>query len=185
MVKKIALTNRLEPAYLAHKPPSFMHCFAVLHQIFMWWFLFLTYIAGIFRFFMNIFTMDVQHWFWSSHELTRVAWKHVWLSSLTAYLVLKANLFIVSAKSRAESSRSQLSQIKLSYIGNTRVLPNFWHERRRCSRSPFRWLTGNDVSGPLISPFFSFFSPSSTFLIEGVLGSKNLFSESGSKWAIT
>ena len=35
--------------------------------------------------------------------------------------------------------------------------------------------------------FFSrfFFSPSSPFLIEGVLGSKNLFSESGSKWPIT
>ena len=35
-------------------------------------------------------------------------------------------------------------------------------------------------------PFFSRFSPpSSPFLIEGVLGSKNLFSESGSKWPIT
>ena len=34
--------------------------------------------------------------------------------------------------------------------------------------------------------FFSFFfSPSSTFLIEGVLGSKNLFSESCLKWPIT
>ena len=54
----------------------------------------------------------------------------------------------------------------------------FWHERRR-SRSLFRLSTGNDVSGPLFSPLFSltFFSPSSTFLIEGVLGSKNLFSE--------
>ena len=49
--------------------------------------------------------------------------------------------------------------------------------------------TGNDVSGHykrhyflffLFSFFFFFFfsSPSSTFLIEGVLGSKNLFSES-------
>ena len=34
--------------------------------------------------------------------------------------------------------------------------------------------------------FFTFsFSPSRPFLIEGVLGSKNLFSESGSKWPIT
>ena len=33
--------------------------------------------------------------------------------------------------------------------------------------------------------FFLFISPSSMFLIEGVLGSKNLFSESGSKWPIT
>ena len=37
-----------------------------------------------------------------------------------------------------------------------------WHERRRCSRSAFRRLTGNDVSGPLFSSlffhfFFSFF----------------------------
>ena len=37
------------------------------------------------------------------------------------------------------------------------------------------------TSWPLKTPFFSFSffsSPSSTFLIEGVLGSKNLFSES-------
>ena len=33
--------------------------------------------------------------------------------------------------------------------------------------------------------FFLFFPPSSTFLIEGVLGSKDLFSESRSKWPIT
>ena len=33
-------------------------------------------------------------------------------------------------------------------------------------------------------PFF-FSPPLSPFLIEGVLGSKNLFSESGSKWPIT
>ena len=53
---------------------------------------------------------------------------------------------------------------------------------RRSSRSAFGRSTGNDVSGHykrhyfLFSFFFS--SPSSTFLIEGVLGSKNLFSES-------
>ena len=33
--------------------------------------------------------------------------------------------------------------------------------------------------------FFFIFSPLSTFLIEGVLESKNLFSESGWKWPIT
>ena len=61
-----------------------------------------------------------------------------------------------------------------------------------------RRLTGNDVSGhyfhhyflffPVFFFFFSrfFFSPpSSPFLIEGVLGSKNLFSESDSKCPIT
>jgi len=32
----------------------------------------------------------------------------------------------------------------------------FWHELRRCSRSPFRLPTGNNFSGPLFSPFFFF-----------------------------
>ena len=57
---------------------------------------------------------------------------------------------------------------------------------RRSRRSAFGRLTGNDVSGHykrhyflfLFFFFFFFFSPSSTFLIEGVLGSKNLFSKS-------
>ena len=56
----------------------------------------------------------------------------------------------------------------------------------RSSRSTFGRSTGNDVSGHYkrhyFSPIFSifhFFSPlSQPFLIEGVLGSKNLFSES-------
>ena len=59
-----------------------------------------------------------------------------------------------------------------------------------------RRLTGNDVSGPLFSPLFIFFpfffhffhffhSPSRPFLIEGVLGSKNLFGKSGLKWLVT
>ena len=53
---------------------------------------------------------------------------------------------------------------------------------RRCSWLPFRRSTGNDVSGQYFHHYFlllfPFFSPSSPFLIEGVLGSKNLFSES-------
>ena len=56
---------------------------------------------------------------------------------------------------------------------------------RRSSRSAFGRSTGNDVSGHYKRHYFLFFflfflfsSPSSTFLIEGVLGSKNLFSES-------
>ena len=43
----------------------------------------------------------------------------------------------------------------------------FWHKCWRCSRLPFRQFTGNDVGGPLFSPFF--FSLTSTFLIEGML----------------
>ena len=57
---------------------------------------------------------------------------------------------------------------------------------RRCSRSPFRRTTGNDVSGHyfrryflLLFPIF-FHSPSQPFLIERVLRSKNSFSKSGS-----
>ena len=55
----------------------------------------------------------------------------------------------------------------------------------RSSRSAFGRSTGNDVVATinviiffLFFLFFFFSSPSSTFLIEGVLGSKNLFSES-------
>ena len=53
-----------------------------------------------------------------------------------------------------------------------------WHE---CAA--FQWLTaGNDIVAPIfIRPFLLFFPPvppSQPFLIEGVVGSKNLFSES-------
>ena len=51
-----------------------------------------------------------------------------------------------------------------------------------------RRSTGNDVVATISAIIFHFtiFSPPSRpFLIEGVLGSKNLFSESGSKWPIT
>ena len=56
---------------------------------------------------------------------------------------------------------------------------------RHSSHLPFRQLTGTTIvdyyfhySFPLLLPFF-FSSPSQPFLIEGVLGSKNLFCESG------
>ena len=50
---------------------------------------------------------------------------------------------------------------------------------RRSSRSAFGRPTGNNVSGHYKRHYFlSFFFPSSTFLIEGALGSKNLFRES-------
>ena len=67
---------------------------------------------------------------------------------------------------------------------------HFWRERAAFQRS----TAGNDVVAtifirifllffftrffPVFSVFFPFFSPSRPFLIEGVLGSKNLFSES-------
>ena len=68
----------------------------------------------------------------------------------------------------------------------------FWHERSALQSVAVRRSTGNDVSGHyfhhylfiLFFPpffffffFFPFFSPSQPFLIEGGLGSKNLFSE--------
>ena len=64
------------------------------------------------------------------------------------------------------------------------VHSNNWHERRRCSRSP----SGGRLATTLVDRYFHhyffsiFHSPSRPFLIEGVLGSKNLFSESCLKW---
>ena len=69
----------------------------------------------------------------------------------------------------------------------------FWHEWSALQSVAVRRSTGNDVSGhyfhrffflSFFSSFFSF-SPSSIFLLEGVLGSRNFFGESGSKWPIT
>ena len=62
----------------------------------------------------------------------------------------------------------------------------FWHERAAFQRSAFeRSTAGNDVVATMIislflflSPHFSNFSPSRPFFLEGVLRSKNLFSES-------
>ena len=58
-----------------------------------------------------------------------------------------------------------------------------WHERAAFQQSAFgRSTAGNDVVATIfISLFFFFpffFSPSRPFLIEGVVGSKNLFSKS-------
>ena len=58
----------------------------------------------------------------------------------------------------------------------------FWHERSALQSVGVRRSTGNDVSGQLFSPlfsifFFSIFSLSRPFLIEGVFGSKKLVSE--------
>ena len=64
---------------------------------------------------------------------------------------------------------------------------------RRCSRSALGGRLATTLVATIFiiiffyfiffSPFF--FSPSSPFLAEGVLGSKNLFSESRLKWPIT
>ena len=60
-----------------------------------------------------------------------------------------------------------------------------WHERSALQSVAVRRSTGNDVSGHYFHHsflFISFFSPpSSPFLIEGVLGSKNLYSKSWRK----
>ena len=70
--------------------------------------------------------------------------------------------------------------------------PLFWHELSALQSVAVRRSTGNDVSGHFFRHYFLlffsslFFSPPSRpFLIEGVLGSKNLFSESCLKWPIT
>ena len=59
----------------------------------------------------------------------------------------------------------------------------YWRERAAFQRSAFgRSTAGNDVVATIFIfiffLFFLFFPPSRPFLIEGVLGSKNLFSES-------
>ena len=58
----------------------------------------------------------------------------------------------------------------------------YWHELSALQSVTVRRSTGNNTSGPLFSPLFSifstFFSSSQPFLIEEVLGSKNLVSES-------
>ena len=90
---------------------------------------------------------------------------------------------------------------------NLQYVPNYWHERRRCSRL----MSGGRLATTLVDRYFHhyflfgtsggvavgccqavdwqfsifnffFHSPSRPFLIEGVLGSKNLFSESCLKW---
>ena len=68
---------------------------------------------------------------------------------------------------------------------NKRIIEkiNFGHEHRRCTQSPFRRLTGSNVSGLPFSPFFSYTSTSSSrsqyFLIKRLFGSKNSFGERG------
>ena len=58
----------------------------------------------------------------------------------------------------------------------------YWHEQSALQSVTVRRLTGNNTSGLLFSPLFSnfsiLFSQLLPFLIEEVLESKNLFSES-------
>merc|ERR1712013_771128 len=62
------------------------------------------------------------------------------------------------------------------------IITQYWRERAAFQRSAFgRSTAGNDVVATIfirLFPFFFRFSPSRPFLIEGLLGSKNLFSES-------
>ena len=57
--------------------------------------------------------------------------------------------------------------------------PAYFDWSRCSSQLAFRQSPGNDICGQYFSHYFPFFSPSSTFLIEGVLKSQNIFSKSG------
>ena len=62
---------------------------------------------------------------------------------------------------------------------STGLLGANWRERAAFQWSAFgRSTAGNDVVALFSSVFPRFSPPSRSFLIEGVLGSKNLFSES-------
>ena len=110
-----------------------------------------------------------------------VDFKFIWYfkSTLHSFNIRTEKGKIVIQLSKTKSTPSLMSC--LCYM-----TPKNLHDRRRCSRLPFRRLTGNDVSGPLFSQlfsllfffFFSFHFSVIFFLIEGVLGSKNLFNES-------
>ena len=53
-----------------------------------------------------------------------------------------------------------------------------WHERTAFQRLVFQQSTaGNEVVATILINLFPLFSPSQPFLIEGVLGSKNLIFE--------
>ena len=90
-------------------------------------------------------------------------------------------IYMVSQKKEGLANHS------VCFTAQLMLNSEFWHERAAFQRSAFgRSTAGNDVvaniSISLFSSFFSrfshFFPPSRPFLIEGVLGSKNLFSES-------
>ena len=96
-------------------------------------------------------------------------------------------IFGFSGLSNAQSQQWQIS--KPIAFHSEKSIFKYWHKRLALQSVAVRRSTGNYVSGPLFSqlffqfsifsPFFSsIFSPSRPFLIEGVLGSKNLFSKS-------
>ena len=119
-----------------------------------------TFIAGPLSCGCSTSTCDGWHW------LCSMAWWAGLFFSLT-------NICSVCHKQISVSRRVLFS----SFIIGTSV--------QRSSRSAFERSTGNDLVATInVTMFFCFFlsfvffSPSSTFRIEGVLGSKNLFSES-------
>ena len=84
--------------------------------------------------------------------------------------------------------RGDISDIEFVWVVGVGWLGWYWHERAAVQAVAVRQSTGNDVSGHYFRHYFLFFHfspPSRPFLIEGVLGSKNLFSESCLKWPIT
>ena len=72
--------------------------------------------------------------------------------------------------------------IHFGFFHLTSHIMDDWHERTAFHRSAFgRSTAGSDVVATILSFYSSpppVFPPSRPFLIEGVLGSKNLFSES-------
>ena len=93
--------------------------------------------------------------------------------------------FIYTEDNKVINNNKQQSMVDLSQILLT-GMPlsiSFGHERAPFQRSLFgRSTVGNDVVATIFIRLFlffpPFFSPSRPFLIEGVLGSKNLFRES-------
>ena len=70
---------------------------------------------------------------------------------LYSFKLSKNSLFALAVK-------ANFSYFKLKHDMSVSLFsPFFWHERQRCSQSPFKLSTGNNVSGQLFPPLFSSF----------------------------
>ena len=68
--------------------------------------------------------------------------------------ICKQHEFNINMKAREEEAFA--SNIPENGMIPSKKVRIFWQERQHCSRWPFSQSTGNDISGPLFSPFFSF-----------------------------